>query len=408
MSAESAQTPARKFRTSGLQRGLAKYPKIRNSTKPAQLAKKADSAMRARGIPESKFDTYRSDVEGFLKNPTYSEARKTGKPGAHEVWLDAQMSDVKFQATGERDAGFKAQTPRGRIRMEPDTPVRRPSRPESPQDDIEVINLTPEIPRDASAANEAHMLNKIEDHASRMADLHNITLPHERQESIGQYRQTPLEAVRMSFQSPRTSPRREVAFTPATMTAVQDATEEKEQRPEQAPPKKFGGKEYFRRFVKSRRKKAERGRGAVQTARALELGNRYRQMHPELDIEQGALSRSQATQHVVNALGVFRSQLPSTMPPNISNKPGGNMSMSFGSTMWKERRIIVPGGEIYASGKKVTISVRKKSSGTVSEVTAFLQTDFPYGGKIAGQPYSLVSLIPAVLKRIPGSVVITS
>ena len=106
----------------------------------------------------------------------------------------------------------------------------------------------------------------------------------------------------------------------------------------------------------------------------------------------------------------MRAVLPATnhIIPNISAQPNGYLSMQFGSSWSQQRKIAVVGGSIQVSGSKVVISVSKKTKDTVIRVTAFLQTEFPYGGKIGGSFYSLVGLIPRVIKALPGTVTISS
>ena len=82
--------------------------------------------------------------------------------------------------------------------------------------------------------------------------------------------------------------------------------------------------------------------------------------------------------------------------------------MSFGSSISQDRRIVVPGGMIEVSGSRVVVSINKKTRESVIRVTAFLQTEFPFGGKVGGVTYSLVGLIPRVIKALPGTVVISS
>ena len=103
------------------------------------------------------------------------------------------------------------------------------------------------------------------------------------------------------------------------------------------------------------------------------------------------------------------SNLPASLAPIISNNPvRPTMSRSFGSTISKPRRIAIPGGMITAVRGQTVIQCSRKSPKTVTQVTAFLQTNFPYGGKIGGVMYSLVALIPRVLKGLPGSVTINT
>ena len=105
----------------------------------------------------------------------------------------------------------------------------------------------------------------------------------------------------------------------------------------------------------------------------------------------------------------LKSNLPASLAPVISNNPvRPTMSRSFGSTLSKPRRIAIPGGVITAVRGQTVIQCNRKSPNTVTQVTAFLQTNFPYGGKIGGVMYSLVALIPRVLKGLPGSVTINT
>ena len=121
-------------------------------------------------------------------------------------------------------------------------------------------------------------------------------------------------------------------------------------------------------------------------------------------------TRNEYTQNIINGVKGLTAVLPSTdhSIPNIPSQPGGYLSMQFGSSWFQDRTILVQGGRIQTSGSKVVISVSKKSPDTVTRVTAFLQTEFPYGGKIGGVLYSLVSLIPRVIKGLPGTVTISS
>ena len=105
----------------------------------------------------------------------------------------------------------------------------------------------------------------------------------------------------------------------------------------------------------------------------------------------------------------LKSQLPASLAPVISNNPvRPTMSRSFGSNLSKARKIAIPGGMITAVRGQTVIQCNRKSPKTVTQVTAFLQTNFPYGGKIGGVMYSLVALIPRVLKGLPGSVTINT
>ena len=132
-------------------------------------------------------------------------------------------------------------------------------------------------------------------------------------------------------------------------------------------------------------------------------------LHAPEVILQGLAERDEYTQQIIDGIKGMRAVLPSSnYIPNISAQPNGLMSMQFGSSFKKDRRIVVPGGRIETDGHKVRIAISKKTPETVRRVTAFLQTEFPYGGKIGGILFSLVGLIPQVVKALPGSVVITS
>ena len=133
-------------------------------------------------------------------------------------------------------------------------------------------------------------------------------------------------------------------------------------------------------------------------------------LHAPAVIVQGLAERDEYTQQIINGIKGMRAVLPSSdhKIPNISAQPNGLMSMQFGSSFKKDRRILVPGGRIEADGHKVRIAVSKKTPETVRRVTAFLQTEFPYGGKIGGILFTLVGLIPQVIKALPGSVIVTS
>ena len=126
-------------------------------------------------------------------------------------------------------------------------------------------------------------------------------------------------------------------------------------------------------------------------------------------VYQGLADRDEYTQQIIDGIKGLTARLPvSNYIPNISGQPNGRMALSFGSSMGQERRIVIPGGRIETSGHRVQITVSKKTPETVRRVTAFVQTEFAYGGKIGGVMYSLVSLIPQVIKSLPGTVVITS
>ena len=122
---------------------------------------------------------------------------------------------------------------------------------------------------------------------------------------------------------------------------------------------------------------------------------------------RGLRSRHNYMQSVQASLGLNRSVLPSTNARAItqSNNPvKQSMSMSFGHTLTQPRKLLVPGGVITAVMGQTTI----RCAETVKAVTAFVRTNYPYGGKVGGIKYSLVGFIPRVIKALPGSVTINT
>ena len=130
-------------------------------------------------------------------------------------------------------------------------------------------------------------------------------------------------------------------------------------------------------------------------------------LYNDTAIYQGMAERDALTQQLINGMRVLNAQLPSAHAPTIGNQPNGRMSMQFGSTFMKDRRIVIDGGRIETNGSRVTITARK-TPGAVTRITAFLTTEFPFGGKVGGVFFALVGLIPRVVKGLPGTVVITS
>ena len=116
-------------------------------------------------------------------------------------------------------------------------------------------------------------------------------------------------------------------------------------------------------------------------------------------------------QSVQASLGLNRSVLPSTNARAItlSNNPvKQSMAMSFGHTLTQPRKLLVPGGVITSAMGQTVIRCDRKTPETIKAVTAFVRTNYPYGGKVGGVKYSLVGLIPLVIKALPGSVTIST
>jgi len=91
-----------------------------------------------------------------------------------------------------------------------------------------------------------------------------------------------------------------------------------------------------------------------------------------------------------------------------SNNPiKQSMSMNFGSMLSRDRKIQLRSGSILASRGKTVIKCSKKTPADVHAINGFLQTEYPYGAKVGGSKYSLVALIPKVLKSLPGTVTLS-
>ena len=80
------------------------------------------------------------------------------------------------------------------------------------------------------------------------------------------------------------------------------------------------------------------------------------------------------------------------------------MSMNFGALLTRDRNIKLRNGSILASRGSSVIKCNKKTAADVHVINGFLRTEYPYGAKVGGAKYSLVSLIPKVLKSLPGTV----
>ena len=91
-----------------------------------------------------------------------------------------------------------------------------------------------------------------------------------------------------------------------------------------------------------------------------------------------------------------------------SNNPvKQSMSMNFGAMLSRDRKIKLRSGSIISSRGKAVIKCSKKTPADVHAINGFLKTEFPYGAKVGGSKYSLVSLIPKVLKSLPGTVTLS-
>ena len=91
-----------------------------------------------------------------------------------------------------------------------------------------------------------------------------------------------------------------------------------------------------------------------------------------------------------------------------SNNPiKQSLSMNFGSMLSRDRLIHLRSGSILSSRGKAIIKCRKKTRADVHGINGFLKTEYPYGAKVGGSKYSLVALIPKVLKSLPGTVTIS-
>ena len=91
-----------------------------------------------------------------------------------------------------------------------------------------------------------------------------------------------------------------------------------------------------------------------------------------------------------------------------SNNPiKQSISMNFGALLSRDRNIQLRSGSILASRGRAVIKCRRKTPADVHAINGFLQTEFPYGAKVGGSKYSLVALIPKVLKSLPGTVTLS-
>ncbi len=92
-----------------------------------------------------------------------------------------------------------------------------------------------------------------------------------------------------------------------------------------------------------------------------------------------------------------------------SNNPvKQSLSMNFGSMLSRDRKIKLRSGTILSSRGKAVIKCSKKTPADVHAINGFLKTEYPYGAKVGGSKYSLVALIPKVLKSLPGTVTLST
>ena len=126
-----------------------------------------------------------------------------------------------------------------------------------------------------------------------------------------------------------------------------------------------------------------------------------------------AAHRLAQRQNYMNA--VYKSMRPKLLDTanryavTYSNNPvKQSMSLNFGSLLTRDRSINLRNGNIRASRGRAVIQCKRKTRADVKVITGFLRTEFPYGAKIGGSTFSLVALIPKVIKSLPGIVKITT
>ena len=126
-----------------------------------------------------------------------------------------------------------------------------------------------------------------------------------------------------------------------------------------------------------------------------------------------AAHRLAQRQNYMNA--VYKSMRPKLLDTanryavTYSNNPvKQSMSLNFGSLLTRDRSINLRSGNIRASRGRAVIQCKRKTRADVKVITGFLRTEFPYGAKIGGSTFSLVALIPKVIKSLPGIVTITT
>ena len=75
------------------------------------------------------------------------------------------------------------------------------------------------------------------------------------------------------------------------------------------------------------------------------------------------------------------------------------------------RRLKLRSGWIMIDGRTATIVCKylgKSNSSDIDQINAFVQTYFPMGATINGQKFNSTSLLTAVRRLLPGTVVLTA
>ena len=98
-------------------------------------------------------------------------------------------------------------------------------------------------------------------------------------------------------------------------------------------------------------------------------------------------------------------QLGTSYQPSFASKM--TFSQSFGGGYLASRSIHLVYGSIETRGRSATISISEKYGQDTTQITAFLQTNFQFGGNVRGKRYATTGLIPAVLNSLPGSVTVS-
>ena len=117
------------------------------------------------------------------------------------------------------------------------------------------------------------------------------------------------------------------------------------------------------------------------------------------------MERARRFQVVNQPRGQMTAQLGSTYQPSFGSKT--TFAQSFGGGYLAARSIHLVYGSIETSGRSATISISEKHGQDTTQITAFLQTNFQFGGKVRGNRYATIGLISAVLKSLPGSVTVS-
>ena len=105
----------------------------------------------------------------------------------------------------------------------------------------------------------------------------------------------------------------------------------------------------------------------------------------------------------------FNAQMERTHTVNVSTKQvfhtGGMVGIKHA------RRLKLRSGWITIEGRTAQIVCKylgKANSSDIDQINAFLQTYFPMGATINGQKYNTTSLLTAVRRLLPGTVVVTA